>query len=122
MTPPFIRPFGQAHGGTLSLSVEQARDFQPTPQYQALARSLLSSRQIASEQGRSLLARSIPACRDNPNCRPDLNLLPQAVSQSLGAAAQNPALYRMSLNFLAAQFMNSSDASERNRLQDQARQ
>ena len=123
MTPPLLRPFGQPHGGDLSLSLEPAHHFRPTPEFQAFARSLLVSRELSAEQGRSVFSSGRrPHCAEGEDCRPDLSELPAAVAQTRAQARSNPTFYRLSLNFLAAQFMNTEDAAARGELQIQARE
>lgn len=118
MTPPF-RSFGLPRPGRLSLSVEQAHGFQPTPAFQAMARSILSSQTVFSNQGRNALSRSVPSCNDAAPCLNDH--LPEAVRLSLAAAEQNPGLYRINLYFLAAQFHGTEDQAVRSGIQNQAR-
>ncbi|MCE9624548.1 MAG: hypothetical protein K8R69_03700, partial [Deltaproteobacteria bacterium] len=122
MTPPFLRSLGRPHGGDLASTSSRVGEIRLSPQLTRLSELVSRSRDLASDRGRESLAQILPNCAGNPNCSPDLSLLPAAIEQGAAAARGNPALYRMVLNFLAAQLLSTTNLEEQTAIRNRARE
>lgn len=122
MTPPLLRSFGRPHGTELGSSTSRLGEIRISPELRRLSEAVTRSRDLASGRGRESLASISPNCAGHPDCSPDLNLLPAAIDQSLARARNNPGLYRMVLNFLAAQLMSTTDITQQEQIRNRARE
>ncbi|MBZ0252280.1 MAG: hypothetical protein K8I02_02980, partial [Candidatus Methylomirabilis sp.] len=122
MTPPFLRSFGRPHGGDLGTGGSRLGEIRISPELRRLSEVVTRSRDLASGRGRESLASITASCAGREDCSPDLSLLPAAIDQSLARARTHPGYYRMTLNFLAAQLMSSTDPAEQERIRTRARE
>lgn len=122
MTPPLLRTFSRPHGPDLSTTGSRIGEIRISPELRRLSEVVTRSRDLASARGRETLAGILPNCAGNPDCSPDLSLLPAAIDQGLSAARNNPGLYRMVLNFLAAQLMSTTDPAQQEQIRSRARE